>query len=69
MNIVGILTNVFVLGAAIVMAVITVGPFYLLFEVLPRQAEAARKAHFFELRRTLRKERSKQKRAAGLASC
>lgn len=67
MSIVDVFTNGIVLGAAIVMAVITIGPFYLLFEVLPKQAQEARKAHFLQLRRTLRKERAKKKRVAASA--
>lgn len=48
--------------AALVMTVVTVGPFYLLFEAGPAAAKNARKERFIELRRLKRKERMRAKR-------
>jgi hypothetical protein len=49
-----------VLGGALAMTALTLGPAYFLFVVVPEQAKAARKDFFIRKRRELRKERRKQ---------
>lgn len=49
-----------VLGGAIAMTAVTLGPAYILFVALPEQNKLARKEFFIRKRRELRKERRKQ---------
>jgi hypothetical protein len=63
MSIVDIFSGIMIGGGAIAMAAATLGPFYLFFHVFPKMAEDARREHFFKLRRTKRKERSKARAA------
>lgn len=58
-----IFSGTLVVGGALALAAVTVGPFYFLFEVLPNMAEQTRKEHFLQLRRAKRKERNASRKA------
>jgi len=60
---------VFVVGGALAMTAVTLGPAYFLFEVLPKMNKQARKEHFIRLRRERRKDRMKQRREQGRRIC
>lgn len=58
-----IISGTLVLGGALALGLVTVGPFYLLFETFPKMAQEARKQRFLELRREKRKERTRARNA------